>query len=133
MEKLLSAVTFLTAERDQLQGDLQENVDMAAETHIILQSFQDEMQQQRTKHSDLVKPYEQKESDLRENMPSLSQELESVRAEKDTLLFEQSAAAQSSAEEMEKLLSAVTSLTAERDQLQGDLRENVDMVSDYIA
>ncbi|XP_034060460.1 centromere-associated protein E isoform X2 [Gymnodraco acuticeps] len=127
MEKLLSAVTSLTAERDQLQGDLRENVDMAAETQIILQSLQDEMQQQRTKHSDLVKLYEQKDSDLGEHMPSLSQELESVRAEKETLLSEQSAAAQSSAEEMEKLLSAVTSLTAERDQLQGDLRENVDM------
>ncbi|XP_033932064.1 centromere-associated protein E isoform X2 [Pseudochaenichthys georgianus] len=128
MEKLLSAVTSLAAERDQLQGDLRENVDMAAETQIILQSLQDEMMQQRTKHSDLVKLYEQKESDLGEHMPSLSQELESVRAEKETLLSEQSAAAQSSAEEMEKLLSAVTSLAAERDQLQGDLRENVDMM-----
>ncbi|XP_034006455.1 centromere-associated protein E isoform X9 [Trematomus bernacchii] len=125
MEKLLSAVTSLTAERDQLQG---ENVDMAVETQIILQSLQDEMQQQRTKHSDLVKLYEQKESVLGEHMLSLSQELESVRAEKETLLSEQSAAAQSSAEEMEKLLSAVTSLTAERDQLQGDLQENVDMM-----
>ena len=56
-----------------------------------------------------------------------------MRAEKDTLLSEQSAAAQSSAEEMEKLLSAVTSLTAEKDQFQRDLQENVDLVSDYIA
>ncbi|XP_034060466.1 centromere-associated protein E isoform X8 [Gymnodraco acuticeps] len=64
---------------------------------------------------------------LMKQLDELSEELQSVRAEKETLLSEQSAAAQSSAEEMEKLLSAVTSLTAERDQLQGDLRENVDM------
>lgn len=45
-----------------------------------------------------------------------------MRAEK-----EQNAGAQSSAEEMEKLL------TAERDQLRMDLQENVQMVSDCIA
>nr|XP_033932065.1 centromere-associated protein E-like isoform X3 [Pseudochaenichthys georgianus] len=65
---------------------------------------------------------------LMKQLDELSEELQSVRAEKETLLSEQSAAAQSSAEEMEKLLSAVTSLAAERDQLQGDLRENVDMM-----
>ncbi|KAJ4928806.1 hypothetical protein JOQ06_004431 [Pogonophryne albipinna] len=65
---------------------------------------------------------------LMKQLDELSEELQSVRAEKETLLSEQSAAAQSSAEEMEKLLSAVTSLTAERDQLQGDLQENVDMM-----
>lgn len=48
-----------------------------------------------------------------------------MRAEK-----EQKAGAQSSAEEMEKLLSTVT---AERDQLRTDLQENVQMVSDCIA
>ncbi|XP_063758805.1 centromere-associated protein E isoform X2 [Eleginops maclovinus] len=128
LEKLLSAVTSLTAERDQLQRDLQENVDMAAETQILLQSIQEEMQQQRTQHSDLVKLSEQKESDLGEQMLSLSQELESVQAEKEALLSEQNAAAQSSAEELEKLLSAVTSLTEERDQLLRDLQENVDMM-----
>lgn len=41
---------------------------------------------------------------------------------------EQSARVQSSAEEMEKLLSTVTSLTAERDQLRNELQ----MVSDCI-
>lgn len=47
-----------------------------------------------------------------------------MRAEK-----EQKAGAQSSAEEMEKLLSTVT---AERDQLRADLQQNVQMVSDCI-
>lgn len=52
-----------------------------------------------------------------------------MQAEKDALLSEKNAGAESSAEEMEKLLSTVTSLTAERDQLRMDLQENVEMVS----
>ncbi|XP_040921131.1 centromere-associated protein E isoform X3 [Toxotes jaculatrix] len=89
MEKLLSTVTSLTAERDQLKMDLQQKEDM---------------------------------------MSSLSQELQCVRAEKEALQSEQNAGAQGSAEEMEKLLSSVTSLTAERDQLKMDLQENVEMM-----
>ena len=52
-----------------------------------------------------------------------------MRAEKETLL---TSAAQSSTEEMERLLSTVSSVTAERDQLKMDLQENVQMVSDCI-
>ena len=54
-----------------------------------------------------------------------------MRAEKEALLSEQNVGVQSSAEEMEKLLSTVTSLTAERDQLKMDLQGNVEMVSDH--
>ena len=62
-------------------------------------------------------------------MLSLSQELQSVQDEKETL---QMSGGQSSAEETEKLLSTVTSLTAERDQLKMDLQENVEMVSFHV-
>ena len=62
-------------------------------------------------------------------MLSLSQELQSVQDEKETLLM---SGGQSSAEETEKLLSTATSLTAERDQLKLDLQENVEMVSCYV-
>ncbi|XP_065819584.1 centromere-associated protein E isoform X1 [Labrus bergylta] len=110
----------VAAERDQLKADLQKHVDMAAETQLLLQSLQNELQEQR---SDLEKLYEHKESDLREQMQSLSEELERVRAEKETL----PSAAQTSSEETEKLLSAVSTLTAERDQLRMDLQENVEM------
>lgn len=61
-------------------------------------------------------------------MNQLTEELQSVRAEK-----EQNADAQTSAEELEKLLATVTSVTAERDQLQVDLQEKVQVVSDWIA
>lgn len=46
---------------------------------------------------------------------------------------EQNAGAQTSAEELEKLLATGTSVTAERDQLRMDLQENMQMVSDWIA
>lgn len=59
-------------------------------------------------------------------MLRLSEELQCLRDEKETLLM---ASAQSSAEEVEKLLSTVASLSAERDQLKMDMQENVEMVS----
>ncbi|XP_076613156.1 centromere-associated protein E [Chaetodon auriga] len=93
----------------------------AAETQVILHSLQNELQEQKQKNSDLVKLCEQKDSD----MLSMSQELQCMRDEKDTLL---KAGVQSSAEEEEKLLSTVASLTAERDQLKMDLQENVEMM-----
>lgn len=48
----------------------------------------------------------------------MTKELESVRAERESLLSERSTCSQSSTEEMEKLQCRVTSLSEERDQLQ---------------
>ncbi|KAM3601788.1 uncharacterized protein V6R79_018953 [Siganus canaliculatus] len=119
METLLSKATCLTAERDQLRTDLDKNLQMAAETQVLLQSLQDELQAQKQRNMDLENVSEQKDSDISD----LSQELQRVRAEKE-------AGGLSSAEEqeMEKLLSTVASLTAERDQLKLDMQENVEMM-----
>ncbi|XP_074471799.1 uncharacterized protein LOC141756161 isoform X2 [Sebastes fasciatus] len=65
---------------------------------------------------------------LMKQLNQLTEELQCVRAEKDALLSEHNGGIQSSAEETEKLLSTVTSLTAERDQLRTDLQENVEMM-----
>ena len=51
----------------------------------------------------------------------LTEELESVRAERDGLLSDRTADTQTHSEEMEKLLCRVTSLSEERDQLQETL------------
>ena len=48
----------------------------------------------------------------------MTEKLENVEAERDGLLSEKEASCQTSTEEMEKLLSKVTSLSEERDQLQ---------------
>ncbi|KAM9840829.1 centromere-associated protein E [Aulostomus maculatus] len=125
MEKLLSTITSLTAERDQLQMDLQENVQMAAETQGLLHSLQEELKEQKQKNFDLVKHNEQKESDLKDNIQKLSLELQTVREARET---HQTADAHSSTEEMERLLSAVSSLAAERDQVKMDLQENIEMM-----
>lgn len=61
-------------------------------------------------------------------MNQLTEELQCVRAEKDTLLSELNADTQTSAEDMEKLLATVT---AERDQLSLTLQQNTEMVSDF--
>lgn len=60
-------------------------------------------------------------------MLSLTQELQTMRDEKETLLM---AGVQSSAEELQ---STVASLTEERDQLKMDMQENVEMVSYHAA
>ena len=51
----------------------------------------------------------------------MTEKLESVEAERDGLLSEKEGGRQTSTEEMEKLLSRVTSLSEERDQLQETL------------
>ena len=51
-------------------------------------------------------------------MKAISEELESVREERDRLQSEKTAGAQNHSEELEELISKVTSLTEERDQLQ---------------
>ncbi|KAK2856612.1 hypothetical protein Q5P01_005347 [Channa striata] len=113
-----------------------------AEAQCLLHSLQEELQEQKQKNSDLVNLCEQKEadsqeqiqqleehldktreevsqlkSDLQENVEliqSLTEELQSVRAERDS----QTASSQTSTDELEKLLCRVTSLSEERDQLQ---------------
>ncbi|KAF3702525.1 Centromere-associated protein E Centromere protein E [Channa argus] len=121
VERLLSVITSLTAERDQLRMDLQ----MATENQALLQRLEDEIQQQKQNMADLEKLHEQMKSDFAEQVLSLSQELQSVRDEKEVLLM---AGGQSSAEELEQLISTVASLSAERDQLKMDMQENVEMM-----
>ncbi|KAJ7994181.1 hypothetical protein DPEC_G00263250 [Dallia pectoralis] len=156
LEKLLSTVTSLTDERDQLQEilqglreeknqlkrDLEENVEMTAERQELLYSIQEELQQQKNIISDLEAQSLHKESLLEQQANQLREELESVRAEKEHILFEKTAVSQIPAEDFKKLLSTVTSLTDERDQLQEillgvseeknqlkrDLEENVEMM-----
>lgn len=56
-------------------------------------------------------------------MSALTEKLQSVEAERDGLLSEKEASVQTSTEEKEMLLSRLTSLSDERDQLQGILEE----------
>ncbi|XP_036791709.1 centromere-associated protein E isoform X3 [Oncorhynchus mykiss] len=142
LQQLGEELETMTQERCQLKGDLQENLEMAAETQGLLHSIQEELRQQRQVNSDLESQSLQKESLLEQQAKQLNEELESVRAERERLLSEKTDSSQNHAEELEKLLSTVTSLTGERDQLQEilvgileernqlkrDLEENVKMI-----
>ncbi|XP_064793455.1 centromere-associated protein E-like [Oncorhynchus masou masou] len=118
LQQLGEELETMTQERCQLKGDLQENLEMAAETQGLLHSIQEELRQQRQVNSDLESQSLQKESLLEQQAKQLNEELESVRAERERLLSEKTDSSQNHAEELEKLLSTVTSLTGERDQLQ---------------
>ncbi|XP_071209338.1 centromere-associated protein E isoform X5 [Salvelinus alpinus] len=142
LQQLGEELETMTQERCQLKGDLQENLEMAAETQGLLHSIQEELRQQRQVNSDLESQSLQKESLLEQQAKQLNEELESVRAERERLLSEKTDSSQNHAGELEKLLSTVTSLTGERDQLQEilegvreernqlkrDLEDNVEMM-----
>ncbi|XP_031685999.1 centromere-associated protein E isoform X7 [Oncorhynchus kisutch] len=117
-QQLGEELETMTQERCQLKGDLQEHLEMAAETQGLLHSIQEELRQQKQVNSDLESQSLQKESLLEQQAKQLNEELESVRAERESLLSEKTDSSQNHAEELEKLCSTVTSLTGERDQLQ---------------
>ncbi|XP_031686001.1 centromere-associated protein E isoform X9 [Oncorhynchus kisutch] len=118
LQQLGEELETMTQERCQLKGDLQEHLEMAAETQGLLHSIQEELRQQKQVNSDLESQSLQKESLLEQQAKQLNEELESVRAERESLLSEKTDSSQNHAEELEKLCSTVTSLTGERDQLQ---------------
>ncbi|XP_037606180.1 centromere-associated protein E isoform X26 [Sebastes umbrosus] len=128
-EKLLSTVTSLTAERDQLRTDLQENVEMMIENQDELRTALEKSREQkeRIKQLETAQTSEQDGPPCEVSAPTeelqiliqrLSEELESVRAERDSLSSERTADTQTHREEMEKLLCRVTSVSEERDELQ---------------
>ncbi|XP_051265824.1 centromere-associated protein E isoform X5 [Dicentrarchus labrax] len=129
MEKLLSTVSSLTAERDQLKMDLEENVEMMIENQEELRTALEKSREQRERIKQLETAQTSKQDgpndtsaqqeEPQTHIQTLTEELESVRAERDGLLSERTA--DSHSEETEKLLHRVTSLSEERDQLQETL------------
>ncbi|XP_056283433.1 centromere-associated protein E [Pseudoliparis swirei] len=125
-EKLLSSVASLAAERDQLQTDMQDNVDMMIENQQELRTALDKTQEQkeRIKHLEAARASKREDAQLEELQTltrGLTEELESVRAQRDELSSERTAAALTHREETERLQSGVTSLSQERDELQDAL------------
>ncbi|XP_077470191.1 centromere-associated protein E [Stigmatopora argus] len=67
LEKLELAVTTVTAERDQLKMDLQENIDMVENSKSVLDTLQYEIEELKTKNCEMAQVSEEKELDLRES------------------------------------------------------------------
>nr|XP_057920862.1 centromere-associated protein E isoform X2 [Doryrhamphus excisus] len=112
MEKLVSEVAALSAERDSLKMDLQENVDLMIEN-------QGELGTALEKILALKQQIKQLEDSQASNSGQPIDDMTTEVGEIQT---------QSSPEEMEKLVSEVEALTAERDSLKMDLQENVDLM-----
>ncbi|XP_036068163.1 centromere-associated protein E isoform X4 [Oryzias melastigma] len=104
VDSLSSHQESWNAERSRLLASLEDMEEKAAETQILLESLQNQLRDER-----------QRNADLQEEMLRMSQEL-------------QAGGAQSSALEVDRLLSDVAALTTERDQLKEDMKENVDMM-----
>ncbi|XP_029984980.1 LOW QUALITY PROTEIN: centromere-associated protein E [Sphaeramia orbicularis] len=134
MDKLLSTVAALTAERDQLKTDMQENVDMMIENQEELRAALEKNRKQK----ELIEELEAAETckqdspdrdmnvqleELQMQIKSMSEELQSVRADRDRLLNERTEDSHRSSQDMDQLLCTVTTLTEERDQLQDILEE----------
>ncbi|XP_049914411.1 centromere-associated protein E isoform X8 [Epinephelus moara] len=116
--QLNMSLQAVTEQKRQVEYDLQQNMNMASTTQELLKSVQEELCEQKQMNSDLEKLCQEKESSLDQQMRTLTEKLESIEAERDSLLSEKEASCQTSTEEMEKLLCRVTSLSEERDQLQ---------------
>ncbi|XP_034755782.1 centromere-associated protein E [Etheostoma cragini] len=116
--QLKMSLQSVTEQKRQLENDLQQNMNMASTTQELLTSVQEELCAQKQINSDLEKLCQEKECSLDQQMRTLTEKLESIEAERDSLFSEKEANRQTSTEETEKLLCRVKSLSEERDQLQ---------------
>ncbi|XP_072570027.1 uncharacterized protein [Paramormyrops kingsleyae] len=121
------------AERNQLKRDLQENVEMMIENQEELRLAQEKIRDQQSTIKNLETQFvkmrsqlidadaegsSQNVTELKDPIQQLSEELQLVRSERDSLLSERTDSAQGVEEKLEKLHSQVTSITQERNQLQ---------------
>ncbi|XP_028460934.1 centromere-associated protein E isoform X2 [Perca flavescens] len=116
--QLNMSLQSVTEQKSQLENYLQQNMNMASTTQELLASVQEELCAQKQINSDLEKLCQEKECSLDQQMRTLTEKLESIEAERDSLLSEKEANCLTSTEKMEKLLCSVKSLCEERDQLQ---------------
>ncbi|KAE8630706.1 hypothetical protein XENTR_v10000928 [Xenopus tropicalis] len=128
-EELQQAYDHLTAEVDQLKGDLKENIEMGL-------NFKNEMQQKTNEEQCLLnqnKELEQSQHKLKCEIEELMKSLKDKELALETLKESEQKVINLGQEmealmlEMEELKNSQRTVMAERDQLQEDLRENVEM------
>ncbi|KAI3364122.1 hypothetical protein L3Q82_010799, partial [Scortum barcoo] len=113
--RLNMSLETVSEQKRQLEEDLQQSRSMASTTEELLKSAQEELCKQKQMNFDLEKSQE-RESSLDQQVRALTEKLESIEAERDSLLSER--ISDTRTEEMEKLQCSVKSLSEERDQLQ---------------
>ncbi|XP_035851107.1 centromere-associated protein E isoform X7 [Sander lucioperca] len=109
----------MSAQIEELQTRMMENQEELRVSQEKIRQLQDEISVLTSQKAELEgRPSNGSDAEitLQNQIQRLTEELESVRAERDSVLSERTADTHS--EEMEKLLCRVTSLSEERDQLQ---------------
>ncbi|KAM4712295.1 centromere-associated protein E isoform 2-T2 [Anableps anableps] len=120
LNQMIASTHWRASEKEGLLLEQNAHVQSSAEedgntaTEVLLRTVQEELREEKQRNSDLMTASLEKESELKEHMLRLSQELQD--------------GTKSSTEEAERLLTVVASLTAERDQLKQDLLDNVEMM-----
>ncbi|XP_061733136.1 centromere-associated protein E isoform X2 [Nerophis ophidion] len=146
IEKLVSEVTALTAERDSLKVDMQDNVEMMIENQDELRAALEKIcalkrkisQLEDTQTSNVGKPTDDMTAEfgeLQKQIKNLSEELERVKVERDGLLVTNEAGHETLKDEIQKLSCKVMSLSEERDQLHETvkgLREEKNQLRDEL-
>ncbi|PWA20048.1 hypothetical protein CCH79_00016061, partial [Gambusia affinis] len=135
----IEALQRVEAEREALL--LERRVQSSAEdgkaaTDVLLRSVQEELRDEKQRNADMKTAFQEKESELQEHVgkvltvpsPLWLSDDDSGSKQMLRLTQELQDGGRSSAEEVARLLTAVASLTAERDQLKQDLQENVELM-----
>ncbi|XP_062866436.1 centromere-associated protein E isoform X2 [Trichomycterus rosablanca] len=129
-DQLQEALQVLKEEKEQLKTDMEENVEMMIENQEELRTTLEKVKQQKEKILTLEAQKDQLESklshsadgeqdgvveELKTQVKQLQEDLQSVCADRDSLLSEKSLCA---TEELERMQASIGSLTEERDQLR---------------
>ncbi|XP_069038376.1 centromere-associated protein E isoform X6 [Lepisosteus oculatus] len=120
-EQLQETLESVRAEKSQLKADLEENISVAVETQAELCRAQDELRTQQELISDLKTQRTKRETQLDLKVNELSEQLQLVNSERDSLLLEKRDSTQRTESDLQELRTHITSLTQEREQLQETL------------
>nr|XP_015221450.1 PREDICTED: centromere-associated protein E isoform X2 [Lepisosteus oculatus] len=120
-EQLQETLESVRAEKSQLQADLEENISVAVETQAELCRAQDELRTQQELISDLKTQRTKRETQLDLKVNELSEQLQLVNSERDSLLLEKRDSTQRTESDLQELRTHIDSLTQEREQLQETL------------
>ncbi|XP_056150199.1 centromere-associated protein E [Lampris incognitus] len=151
-QELIQRCSDATEQLDKLQSDLETveetclRLDESEQQRTSLEEKLNETQQlmrdleekladselSRSTEEEISKELQEQTAKLNMEISQLTEELRCVRAERDVLLSEKPSSAQSSTGQVEELLSTVTSLTQERDQVRMDLQEKVNTLTEEL-
>ncbi|XP_072512902.1 centromere-associated protein E [Salminus brasiliensis] len=124
MQALKEEMESLRNERTMLRKDLQEAAEMSKAYQDLLHSTKEELKQQQNKNVDLMTQSAEKESQLKQQLSQLSEDLLSLRGLNDQLLAEKSSETQNVNTQLQSLRTRITSLEEEKEKLDGLLKES---------